>query len=91
MWYNIRVLAFFEANDKNLTVWPAIPMNLFSFGLSFDMEGNAMIAKASAGAAIGVKVTWKRGACPSRRLSWPGKRAMPDHWAITGQAFSPLV
>ena len=31
------------------------------YGLKLDVEGNAMIAKAGAEAAISVSVTWKRG------------------------------
>ena len=32
----------------------------FTFGLKFDFEGNALVAKAGAEAAIGIKVTWMR-------------------------------
>ena len=32
----------------------------FTFGLGFDIEGNAVVAKAGMQAAIGVKVTWDR-------------------------------
>lgn len=31
-----------------------------SFGLKFDLEGNAMVAKVGAEAAIGIKITWTR-------------------------------
>ncbi len=47
----------------------------FSFGLSFDIEGNAMIAKASAGAAIGVKVTWKRKGRTTKPQVVPAREA----------------